>query len=221
LSPAPDPFPLPPLPRHALLPVLLALVTAGCGLADYEARITAEKAKLQRLDREARHLGDPLKMPPPRKEGEREVSWSAFLRAPKAIGDTPQGQLLGGILAVYPATGTGNIQTVYLGVGATSKDVLPLFPFQGEVRKETVQVETSARPLTFTRYTYDDNRSSLAVNFLEGSTTPVAIVYRAEKGRLSGDSADAVQASLGTLGVDGDLARARQTYENQKSRRRY
>jgi hypothetical protein len=117
------------VPRAALL-AAAALLLAGCGLSEYEAKLGSEKARVDRWDEETKALGEPLKMPElPKKDGKEPPEWKVFLRPPRGVSDSPvtapnssQVQLVGDRLAQYGAGGNTGFQSVYLGVANDVKE---------------------------------------------------------------------------------------------------
>ncbi len=188
----------------------LALMTLGCGLAEYESHMSSEVVRLDRLDREAKFLGEPLRMPPLPKKDDKDQTWPVFLRPPLGFSVAPDRALLGGMLANYAPP--AHFKGLYLGVAGDrkefTKEVFQLFPAATERKGETVAVDPEGTQKVL-RYTFDDNLSTVTVNFSPPTNPQVAVVYRVEKGRLTGDVAEAVKLSLGTLGYEGDADRQR------------
>jgi hypothetical protein len=186
--------------------------------------MSSARAKLKRLDEEARYLGDPVIMPHlPKKEGAKEAPrlWNVFLRPPRGVTDRSDANLLGDLLGQYPG-GAGDVQAMYLGVAGDRKeyasDVLQLFPKAGEVKKETVTIKGAEGDFPVTRYTYDDNRSTLSVNLSARGGTHVAVVYRVSPGGLV-KAAQAIDMSLATLGVGPGADALRRQYREEHKKK--
>jgi hypothetical protein len=215
-----------PAARVGRLAAILFLLPVGCGLDAYEAKMSSEAAKIERLDREAKYLGEPLAMPKlPRKEKgkddeEPEQSWEVFLRPPRGVNRNHESKLLGDLMAVYKGS-SGACREMYLGIPQGRKefvkDVLGLFPAAGDVKSDTLRVAgPGERDLAFTRHVYDDSGSTLAAHFFPANAPKVAIVYRVAKGQLTGETSEAVKVSLSTLALDNDAGRMMSLYNRQK-----
>jgi hypothetical protein len=204
-----------------------ALLLAGCGLADYEGRMSSEAARVQRWDEEDKQLGAPIKMPELPKRDGKEQSWNVFLRLPRNVGDTPatepnskQAQLYGGLLAQYG--GGSGMPFVFLGVGE-QKDyattVLSKFPTSPPAF-ETVVVKGPSHEVALKRKTFDDANWSYSANFSEHGNVTVAVIYCMDKGAGSRFSR-AIELSLATLAQGDEANRSGGAYPktHQKPRR--
>jgi hypothetical protein len=72
-----------------LLPTCLLVVAAGCALGDYEARIDAQRKRLDVIDEENRFLGEPIDVPKTEnKDGTKSPTWpvDVYVRLPKDFG---------------------------------------------------------------------------------------------------------------------------------------
>ena len=73
-------------PLWRLLFGLFILSVSGCGLSDYESRMDAQRARVQKFDDANNRLGDPIAMPMIQvKGGAAQPAWpfDIFLRLPK------------------------------------------------------------------------------------------------------------------------------------------
>src|ERR1700687_1458874 len=98
-----------PLHYSCLAVALLALSPVGCGLADYEAKMAEEQARVRRIEEENKNLEDPVDIPsPPQKENDKDPRPpDFFFRPPKGIGRTAnEKQHLG--LFVFPKKGNSD-----------------------------------------------------------------------------------------------------------------
>ena len=90
-------------PKLLRLPCLLALIGAsGCGLSDYEKRMDAQRARVEKFDEPNHLLDDPIEMPKvpglnPKEGGDKDekvdvVAWpfDVFLRLPKGYSKLPK-----------------------------------------------------------------------------------------------------------------------------------
>jgi hypothetical protein len=65
---------------------LLVCVLSGCGLADYEKRIDANRTRLLIFDEENKYLGDMVEVPSQEnKDGSRPIPFDIFMRLPRGI----------------------------------------------------------------------------------------------------------------------------------------
>src|SRR5258708_7608333 len=81
-------------------PALLLLAACGCGLGDYEGKMTAAQERLKRFEEEFRLLDGPLSVPTVEVKGSRVPVANLFLRPPRGIAtqadneNDPRGRLL-------------------------------------------------------------------------------------------------------------------------------
>ena len=207
-------------------PALLLVLLTGCGLSDYEGRMSSARALLQQRDEEAKYLGNPVEMPKlPLREGKEQPSWAIFLRLPKEAGDkpVPQANLYREMFADYQI-GKGDLVNVYLGLATDQKEfvkeVLQLFPPVGDVRTENVSLHNSERQITLSRSTLDDNsQTTLSINFLQQGKTQVVVVFRVKRGGFApkngkpNELSKAVDLSLLSLGVDTEALKLRADFD--------
>src|SRR6266702_4056486 len=120
---------------------LFALTLVGCGLADYEAKMAEEQARVRRIEEENKNLEDPLDIPAPKKENEKDPRPpDLFIRPPKGISHTANKDLYGGVLFAYPQIGNSDgVQDVYVGFSKGKKDfvndLLKMLPSSKPARK--------------------------------------------------------------------------------------
>jgi hypothetical protein len=84
--------------RPGILAVIVLIAASGCGMAEYERRMDAQRVRVQKYDEANRLLDDPIETPVMQlknpKEGEKaEIpAWpyEIFLRLPKGYGSTPK-----------------------------------------------------------------------------------------------------------------------------------
>jgi hypothetical protein len=225
--------------RLFVLPVVLA---TGCGLSEYEARMSSEQARVHRIDEENRLLDDPIELPPPKdpppakqspggkeKEKEKEPDKNPrpeyFLRLPKGLSRTPseKQQLYGNFLYVFPRVTKTGFQEVYFGFGKDSKpdfirDVTKLFPSSGTLSI----VKTEARPLGREPYTFDtvtiedQQNSTLVIHACQRNGINVAVVYRMDRAKTE-EMKRAMMLSLETLGVGGEVNALRKDFNRRGS----
>jgi hypothetical protein len=72
-----------------LWPACLVVFLGGCALGDYEARIDAQRKRLDVLDEESRFLNEPIVVPKTEdKDGTKSLTWpfDVYLRLPKDFG---------------------------------------------------------------------------------------------------------------------------------------
>jgi hypothetical protein len=237
---APTGRPSPRAPRWPLLLASGALLLAGCGLKDYEEKMSAEAARVRSWDEETKVLGEPIKMPElPKKDG-KEQTWNVFLRLPRGVSEAPVvqqnstlAQLYGDRLAQYPGgSNSVGIQNVFVGV-SDQKDyasaVLGQFGFApgGEtavvVPRSPVLVSGTGKSLG-TEITVKrklvEGQSLYSFNFYEHGAAQVAVVFQMQKD--NGQRADAaIRSSLATLGAEDEVYPLRAVYDktNRKPRK--
>jgi hypothetical protein len=235
-------FPVPNAPTdrpalRALSAVLAAavLLLAGCGLADYEARMSSEAALVANWDDEEKVLGDPINTPelPKTAEG-KDVIWNIFLRLPRGVSNTPLtqpnatlAQLYGGLLGKYAGgNNSAGLQNVFVGLAVDDKDypakVLGAFsvPAGGEAlvgppvpRSTTLRafVKDLTPDVPLKRKVYEE-KPAYSFNFYEHGTTQVAVVYQTADKEVLARAAIAIRMSLSTLAEGADADKCRSAY---------
>lgn len=216
-----------------------ALALAGCGLSDYEGKMSSEAARVQRWDEETKALGEPIRMPELPKKDDKEQNWKVFLRLPRGVSESPVAQQnstlaqLHGPLAQYAGgNNTAGIQNVYLGE-SDQKDYANavLAPFgvsPGGESAVTVQrspvlltgTGKSLNPEITVKRRLGEGPSSYSFNFYEHGGVQVAVVFQMEKGNSQRADA-AIKYSLATLGVEDEVYTLREAYNrtNRKPKR--
>lgn len=228
--------------RRVGLALLLGLPLAGCGLADYEAKMIDAQKRAQRLEEEARNLDEPLNMPTKKeKTGDTEVEVpvaDVFLRPPRGIGPTPDKNPLNGLIYRYgPRTAAptlpnlpgapapsakpiADVHAVGLAFGTNrpdfTKEVMSAFQPVGQVTSADRPVHHPDRPAAsvLTALDFDDARYSYSVYVGQSGTTQVAIIYWITKGHRSAVSTP-LTFSLESLALGIDTFAARQAYARQ------
>jgi hypothetical protein len=64
------------IPRVGFLVFFTVCLAGGCGLADYEKRMDAQRGRLLVIDEENRYLGEMLKLPP----ADQDKTWIIRLK---------------------------------------------------------------------------------------------------------------------------------------------
>jgi hypothetical protein len=196
---------------------MLALLCSGCGLAQYEASMSAQQERLDRLEKEDRELGEPLQMPE-LKEGWTDV----YLRPPKGISPEVLNQTFGE-LRCYTRTSAGPIQNVYIDFLARRADreahaLKELSGTRNVLRtiRYTTQPMGKASPLEMLiRETSDGQYHCFVCTDSRGTVT---IVYQLPEPAPNTTLA-VIQSSLNTLALDSQASAQRGEYQRRKVRR--
>lgn len=173
---------------------------AGCGLADYEAKMAEAEKRLQPVDRHNGYLGDPLKVPRDRVPAGVEL----YLRAPRGINLNPLAQTYGPHLIQF--RGRRPWEALYLACVRDKKqedfwnDILATFPglnaegFQA-ARKQPVV----GAPLTFQENVLENPTAvpphTLLCYFHEQAPYQVALIYQVDS-KYAQDSAAEMRAAI-------------------------
>jgi hypothetical protein len=212
-----------------------ALPLAGCGLADYEARMSSEAALVQNWDEESRLLGPPINPPGlPQVDG-KDVSWNVFLCLPLGVAHTPVtlpksnlAQLYGGQMAQYQGgTNKFGLQNVYVGQAVDQKDypatVFSVFgvPPGGEaplapaiLRSPLLRAYGKNLGLDVPlKRKISDGPPAYSFNFYEHGNVSVAVVFQSADNKVLQNAEKAIRMSLSTLAEGMDANNCRTAYK--------
>ena len=197
-----------PAPLRAL--PLVCVLLGGCGLADYEARMQETQARLREYDQTHQRLDEPLVVP----------GADVFLRPPHGILKTAEGEPRDGLLYRYPARPSGAGPFLFVEVAVApprpgfAAEVLRLYPAAGPVLAfppGAPRPEDRQTPPKFDTREFDGDEASYSVNVYQGVAGQVAVTFAVARGRRAAADA-ALNASLGSLGLDPDAGRLCQEY---------
>jgi len=206
--------------RRAVLALLLIAAVGGCGLEDYEKRMTQARERLKKQEQEDKDLGMPIQLPtkPAAKGKLPEPLARLFLRVPRGLQTQPAKAARNGMLYVYsPPTAAANPAAPFLEVVLAFGDlgdktfidkVLTALPQSSLPVKKQVQIgEPGQKQLPLERATFDSGTLAYSVNFWRGKDVQVAVGYAWVKGQPAGPRV--VETSLKTFaGDDAALAAA-------------
>ncbi len=203
---------------------LLLLALPACGLSDYEERMRETQEREERFREEMKYLDEPVKVPTKKDKDDRESPVAnVFFRPPKNIQPAFQAEPHNNLLWRYPPRANGgDFALVELAFGDEDKEfvknVLGNYQASAEGTRQTVREFTLPgrdKPLVFDSWEFDNGQEGYSINVSRGGRTQVAIVYIFN--RLRRDSVrKAMDLSLESLAVDGQVAAARKRYD-QKS----
>src|SRR5438876_4907175 len=114
-------------PMGRLSSFLLLVLVAGCGLAEYEAKMAEEQERLRYVDEENKWLEGPLRWPEKRetdKDGKGVPPSEIFLRPPRGIALAPDERPIGGLLYRYRGSANPEVSEMFVAV---SKEPAPTF----------------------------------------------------------------------------------------------
>jgi hypothetical protein len=192
---------------------------AGCGLADYEAKMAEEQARVRRIEEENKNLEDPLDIPAPKKENEKDPKPpDFFFRPPRGIGRTAgENQYLG--LYVYPKVGNADgVQEVYVGFSKGKKDFLKdLLKMLPGTKKDSVTERTpwGRELIRFDTITVDDLKSTLILHILPTPDQLILIGFRLDPKVDLNQLAPRLDMSLDSIGVGMEAGKLRKEYRKR------
>ena len=203
---------------------VLVVALSGCGLADYEAKMAEEQARVRHIEDENKNLEDPLDIPPPKKENDKEAKLpDFFFRPPKGISRAANKDLYGGLLWVYPRTGASEgVQDVYIGFSKGKKDyvkdVLKKLPSSTPPKNSTTEITPWGRdPVRFETVTVDDPSSSLILYILPTTDQQILVGFRLDRKTESSQLSQRVAMSLESIGVGNDAGKLRKEFRQRSS----
>jgi len=198
-----------------LVPGLLVAVL-GCGLGDYEEKMTEEQQRIDRFDKENKELADgPLELP----NVKGGVQPDVFLRPPKGINLRPEERKYSDRFYRYSKKGSSDFSNVYLGWADKDKAkdfrTKVLSAFSGREPTSTKMTDPWGREgLTLDTVTGEETTRTYYIYLYPKDEHKVALIYEVPK---QGKVSEALQASLNTLALDKDAADQRK--EGNKRRR--
>jgi hypothetical protein len=188
------------------------LLSAGCGLQDYEAKMAFAQEHIEYLDKENQVLEGKQVLLPVKKDASGKVrkdsvpGTSVFFRPPKGIRTNPEtGE---GLLATYPAQGKNvPFQDVLIAVVQNMKfdtfkeQVLSELQLSSPQKSSRTIPLPGGKQLHFDSYTEDQNGLTTRAYFYNG-TPPflAALVFRSpSSGKANTNVQSTIDLSLGTL----------------------
>jgi hypothetical protein len=184
------------------------LLVFGCGMADYEAKMSSEAKRVERYDREEKLLGPPVEMP--KGENDKAAKWHIFLRLPRPLPATPGTSSQPDMLTFQSPQG-GLFFYALLGVFPDQK----LEPILERFKKPTFdsyRAETADNTLeSLGRYYTDDGAHYLWIYPFRYSGGIVVVVFSPDGNKIN-EANEAVRASLATLAIETGATLARHDY---------
>ncbi len=197
--------------RQAAL-LLLCVPLGGCGLSDYEAQMRETQARLQELDHTNKLLDEPLVV----------RGADVFLRPPRGIQKSPEGEPRDGLLYHYPTRGSGAGPFLFVEVAVAeakrpdfAAEVLRHYPAAGQVlafKPGTLRPADHRTPAKFDTHEFDGDEATYSVNVYKGEKAQVAVAYAIAKGQRAAAD-EALNRSLDSLAFGADADRQRQEYK--------
>jgi len=211
--------------KHLTKPVFALIVAlSGCGLADYEAKMAEEQARVRRIENENKNLEDPLDIPPPKTEKEKEAKLpDFFFRPPKGISRAASKDLYGGLLWVYPRTGASDgVQNVYIGFSKGRKDyvkdVLKKLPSTTPQKNSVTEVTPwGGDPVQFETVNLEDSNSFLILYILPTPDQQILIGFRLDRKTDPSQLSQRLAMSLESIGVGVDAGKLRKEFRLRKT----
>ncbi|MGL4552156.1 MAG: hypothetical protein ACRC33_13325 [Gemmataceae bacterium] len=208
--------------RHArpILVPLATLLLAGCGAAEYEARMKETQERLRRYDEESKLLGTPAGLPTARAEDGTEAAVAQFvIRLPAWVPPQPSKEAWMGMYYGYssppPKDQPVPAAMPWVGLAFAKADdanfpqeSMKWFSATGPVNRSTV---TTRLKVPFDRWTFENETTWYSVNLHKGSKQQVAVVVALPRSQ-AGQAGRAIDLSLDTFGFEGSLEAARKAY---------
>jgi hypothetical protein len=206
--------------KHLEKPVFALIVAlSGCGLADYEAKMAEEQARVRRIEDENKNLEEPLEIPPPKTEKEKEAKLpDFFFRPPKGISRAANKDLYGGMLWVYPRiSASDGVQDVYIGFSKGKKDyvkdILKKLPSITPPKNSVTDVTPwGGEPVRFETVTLEDPTSFLILHILPTPDQLVLIGFRLDRKTDPSQLSQRLAMSLESLGVGMEAGKLRKEF---------
>jgi hypothetical protein len=186
----------------ALLATLI-VVSGGCGLTDYEARLESQEKKLKYIEDENQNLERDVTFPDEDKEDFTSVF---YFRPPKGIRTEPEAKMLGKHFYVFPSQrADSGFKDVLIAVAEEGKTTPA--KFQKEI-KDFLEIKGPASTREYSRpkgmlnsfpQRYDVYQErGIILCFLQEPSFPTAIVFRLS-GPASPITDDRIKFSLASL----------------------
>lgn len=179
----------------------------GCGLGDYEEKMTKQQKRVDELDKLA---SEPLELP-------TGQSLDVFVLPPKGVNLRPETKLY--LDRLYQYKGGSDFANVYLGWAPKDKEedfrnkVLSAFPGQGTTaRMTTAPWDRDRDPEDLNTVTIEDTNRTFYVYLTTGNK--VALVYEVPKSAKA--PREPLQASLNSLALGGDAGAQRKEFKKRR-----
>jgi hypothetical protein len=203
------------------------LLLAGCGLADYEAKMAESQNRLQRFQEENKVLDEPLKMPNRLKDGEVVSAGNVFLRPPKGIKEVAEATPREEVFFTYlPRAGTaaGPFSRIEIAFGPEQQDkdfsevVFGHFQGRGEMTRTRREVQSMGRRVVFDSGDVKMGQAGhISINMPRGCSRSVALIYYILPNQ-NPLAQPIIKTSLETFGCDADVAKQREADEKNLKR---
>jgi hypothetical protein len=197
---------------------LLGLLLAGCGVADYEARMKETQQRIKQYEEESKVLGAPVGLPSAKNESGQLMTVASFaLRLPLTVSNKPSPEARGGLYydympAVIPPMTAYPWVSVAFGKADDAKfaeAVMKWFTATGPVN---VTQHTTRLKVPFTRTTFENETHWHSINLYKGTSQQMVIIYVVPKDKAQ-QAARAIDLSLDTFGIESTLNAAQKAYQ--------
>jgi hypothetical protein len=199
------------------------LLLAGCGLADYEAKMAESQKRLERIEKENKVLDRPLMMPTREEEGLSVSVGNIFVRPPRGIKEIADPNPRNVVFYVYgprPEGASVHFSKMELAFAPEGKEekfsewVFGDFQGRGEVRRTQRQVQVSGKQVNFDVGEVNLGQFGfISINVPRGCSRPVALIYYLLPNAKPVEFQPVIQISLETFGCDGDVAKQMDAYQ--------
>lgn len=206
----------------------LCIPLTGCGVADYEAKMSSEQARLLYFDEETRCLDAPLEMPRKKKNKDEEVpafGADLFIRGPLGIKKLDENPISGNS---YRYTPSGLCLFQELRLTATDSDRQDfrkevLQPYSAvdpnNVSKVRPRVAPGRKPIEFDRFSYSEQSGTTTINYyihigsLAGpAKMQVGVVFKLDKARDTPAAKEQMEYCLASVATGGDISQLKKAY---------
>ncbi|NBO90884.1 MAG: hypothetical protein EBV06_00985 [Planctomycetia bacterium] len=203
---------------RSMFTTLLGLLLAGCGVAEYEARLKETQQRVKRYDEEAKLLGPLVNLPVSKNESGQDTTPIQFaLRLPVALSTQPSKDPRGGLFYDYlPAQVQASGAFPWAAVAFSKKDdagfpenLMKWFQADGNVKRQSY---VTRHKVAFERTSFDHKEHSYWIHLHKGNQQQIAIVYAVPKVQAN-QNARAIDLSLDSFGFESALEAARKAYQ--------
>jgi hypothetical protein len=190
---------------------------AGCGLADYEARMDLQQKKLKYIEEENKHL-EPYKIQlSDRKPDDSVPKEDLFLRPPKGIDGNGEEKTLGVDIVHFPGKTDGTYKEMWVAAvkrdneAKFQKDVLEQLKINARAKKPKAASGVGSPPLNYD-WVHDDQgtRGTYDAYFYKKAPYLVAVVFKTESNKDAANPPPQIDFALASLrlGSEARIQRA-------------
>jgi hypothetical protein len=187
------------------------MVCAGCGLADYEARMDLQQKKLRYAEEQNQNLEGYKVLLPDRKPEDEVSKEEFFFRPPKGFDGNGDDKTIGADIAHFPAKSEGHFKDLWIAAvkrdneAKFQKDVLELLKINTRAKKPKTVGGVGLTQLNYD-WVHDDQgaRGSYDAYFYKKAPYLVAIVFKTDSSKEGAGPPPQVDYALASLRVGSE-----------------